>query len=78
MSNIIISYREFRDGARDAVLEALDEYMRDITRCDKAIGARDSDLPDLFAGLDAHMAKIAARFNELDSAEPGSAFFKIE
>lgn len=77
MATKTISADQFRDGVRDAVLKALDEYVRELTDCDKALGARDSDLPELFAALDAHMDRVAARFNQPESAEPGSAFFRI-
>lgn len=72
-----ISAEQFRDGARDVVLQALDDYMRGLTDYDKAMGSRDADLPALFAGLDAHMDRVAARFNDPESTEPGSAFIKI-
>ena len=72
-----ISAEQFRDGARDAVLKALDEYVRDLTECSKSMGARDEDLPALFAGIDAHMSRVAERFNAPDSSEPGSEFIKI-
>ncbi|HDR9758698.1 hypothetical protein KDX16_15490 [Burkholderia vietnamiensis] len=68
---------EFRDGARDAVLKALDTYMREQTGCDNARGARDADLPQLFAGIDAHMDRVAARLNRPDSDEVGSAHLSI-
>lgn len=67
----------FRDGARDVVLAALDTYMRTLTQSDRALGARDSDLPMLFAALDAHMDRVAARFNAPESKEVGSAFLSI-
>ncbi|CAB3754165.1 hypothetical protein [Paraburkholderia humisilvae] len=68
---------EFRDGARDAVLKALDKYMRELTGCDNARGARDADLPQLFAGIDGHMARVAERLNRPDSDEVGSAYLSI-
>lgn len=72
-----ISAEDFKEGARQAVLKALDEYMREITDCDIALGARDSDLPHLFRALDAHMDRVAERFNHPQSIEAGSAFFYI-
>jgi hypothetical protein len=72
-----ITVVEFRDGARDVVLKALDSYMRELTGCDNARGARDADLPQLFVGIDAHMDRIAARLNRPDSDEVGSAYLSI-
>lgn len=72
-----ITADEFRDGARDAVLKALDTYMLELTGCDNARGARDADLPKLFAGIDAHMDLVAARLNHPDSDEVGSAYLSI-
>jgi hypothetical protein len=66
-----------RKGARAAVLGALDDYMRSLTGCDHARGATDGDLPSLFSGLDAHMARVAARFNDPESREVGSAYLGI-
>ncbi|MGY6257279.1 hypothetical protein ACXIVK_27860 [Paraburkholderia caledonica] len=77
MQTKTISGEAFRDGARDAVLKALDTYVRDLTCCDNARGATDGDLPALFAGIDAHMARVAARFNDPNSQEVGSAYLSI-
>lgn len=77
MQTKTISAEAFRDGAREAVLKALDAYMRELTCCDNARGATDGDLPALFAGIDAHMTRVAARFNNPDSEEVGSAFLSI-
>lgn len=68
---------DFKKGARDCVLEALDEYMRRVTGYANALGARDEDLPKLFPALDAHMDRVAARFNDPESKEPGSLHFSV-
>jgi hypothetical protein len=68
---------EFRDGARAAVLKALDTYMREVTGCDNARGARDSDHPQLFAAIDAHVGRVAERLNDPESEEIGSAYLSI-
>lgn len=68
---------QFIDGARLAVLGALDGYMRVLTGCDNARGATDADLPELFSALDAHMRKVAKRFNDPESQEIGSAALKV-
>ncbi|MCA8270375.1 hypothetical protein [Burkholderia vietnamiensis] len=73
-----ISEADFVQGARDAVLEALDVYMRNVTGCLMAVGWRDSDLPELFTGIDAHMGRVAARFRAQDSTEAGAVNFSIE
>ena len=73
----IIPEETFRDGAREAVLKALDKYMRKLTGEKMAHGWRDSDLPALFRGLDAHMDRVAVRFNDPQSKEVGSAFLSI-
>lgn len=72
-----ITLEEFNEGARAAVLAALDGYMRELTGCDNARGATDADLPALFAGLDTHMGRVASRFNALESTEAGSAALQI-
>lgn len=72
-----ISYEDFRDGARSAVLNALDGYMRELTGCEHARGASDADLPALFGGLDKHLERLAARFNDPNSTEIGSAAIQI-
>lgn len=68
-----ISHIDFRDGARTAVLTALDDYMQEMTGHANARGASDADLPALFAGLDAHMERLATRLNDPSSHEIGSA-----
>lgn len=68
-----ITQKEFNEGAHAVVLAALDGYMRELTGCENARGATDADLPALFAGLDAHMGRVASRFNACDSNEAGSA-----
>lgn len=73
-----ITQEEFNEGARAAVLAALDGYLRDLTGSDSARGAADADLPALFAGLDAHMARVAARINDPESEEVGSASLSIK
>lgn len=72
-----ISEEDFIDGARSAVLQALDGYMQDLTRSERAKGSNDADLPELFKALDAHMRRVAARFNDPESQEVGSAFFEV-
>lgn len=72
-----ITEEQFIDGARAAVLAALDKYMRELTFHEDARGASDADLPDLFKGLDAHMRRVAARFNDPESVEIGSASLSI-
>lgn len=62
---------------REKVLEALDAAIREATGHGTAMGARDSDLPELFKSIDAHARRVAARFNARDSTEPGSAFFSV-
>jgi len=65
-----INREDWYEGARLGVLHALDNYMRAQTGFDKALGARDEDLSDLFKGIDAHMDKVAERINI--GTEPGS------
>ncbi|MBB5546695.1 hypothetical protein A8H39_01405 [Paraburkholderia fungorum] len=77
MQTKTISAEAFREGAREAVLHALDTYLRELTGCDNARGATDADLPALFAGIDAHTARVAARLNDANSQEVGSAFLSI-
>ena len=77
MQTKAISTEAFRDGAREAVLKALDGYMRELTCSDNARGATDADLPALFAGIDAHMTRVAARFIDPNSEEVGSAYLSI-
>ncbi|MBP0633622.1 MULTISPECIES: hypothetical protein [unclassified Cupriavidus] len=76
MQTKTITAEAFREGAREAVLKALDGYMRELTCCDNARGATDGDLPALFAGIDAHMMRVAGRFNP-ESEEVGSAYLTI-
>lgn len=77
MQTKTISAEDFREGARQAVLKALDGYMRELTGSDKARGATDGDLPALFAGIDAHITRVADRFNDPESEEVGSAYLTI-
>ena len=77
MQTKTITQEQFIDGARTAVLAALDDYMRELTGSDNARGAKDADPPALFAGLDAHMGRVAARFNAPESQEVGSAYLSI-
>ena len=77
MQTKTITAEAFRDGARQAVLKALDAYMRELTCCDNARGATDGDLPALFAGIDAHVTRVATWFNDPNSEEVGSAFLSI-
>lgn len=77
MNTKTITQQEFNEGARTAVLAALDGYMRELTGTDNARGASDADLPALFLGLDAHMARVAARFNDPESEEAGSGALRI-
>lgn len=72
-----IDKSDFIEGARAAVLSALDSYMRELTGCDNARGATDADLPALFDALDAHMERVAMRFSDPESQEIGSAFLSI-
>lgn len=74
-----LNFDDFRDGMRRAVLDALDAYMQRQT--DGALnvkGWRDQDLAVLFPAIDAHASKVAARFNDPDSQEPGSAYLTID
>lgn len=73
-----MSLEDFTSGMRDAVLEALDAYMHTVTDCDNAKGWRDSDLPELFVGIDGHAKRVAARFNDAESTEVGSANLSID
>lgn len=72
-----ITKAQLIDGARTAVLAALDEYMENVTGHIDARGWRDCDLPVLFAGLDAHMDRVAERFSNPESLEVGSAYLRI-
>jgi hypothetical protein len=74
----VISIEGFRDGMRDAVLKALDAYVRETVGHEKAMGARDRDLPDLFKAIDHHAKVVAERFNDKESTEPGSAFVRFD
>jgi len=72
-----IKIEDFKNQMREAVLKALDECMVSITDFEGAKGWRDTDLPNLFAALDAHSNNVASRFNETDSDEQGSALVKF-
>lgn len=72
-----IPFDLFLEGMQGAVLHALDEYMVDVSNSDNAKGWRDSDLPMLFKALEFHAERVAARFNDLDSNEVGSAYLSI-
>ena len=78
MTAVTITQEQFLEGARSAVLEALDGYMRDLSGSERARGATDGDLPHLFAALDAHMLRVAKRFNDPHSQEVGSACLSID
>lgn len=73
-----LNFDGFRDGMRRAVLDALDSYMRLQTDgCMGVKGWRDQDLGALFPAIDAHAARVALRFNDPESQEPGSAYLTI-
>lgn len=73
-----LNFDGFRDGMRRAVLDALDAYMqRQTDGCLGVKGWRDQDLASLFPAIDTHAARVAIRFNDPDSEEPGSAYLTI-
>jgi hypothetical protein len=72
-----LSREQWIEGFRDAALNAFDEYVREVTEHSMSLGARDSDLPELFRAIDAHAMRVAARFNEELSQEPGSANLRV-
>lgn len=53
---------DFQDGARDAVIKALDTYVEELTSI-SGQGWKDQELPALFRGLDAHTRTVAERIN---------------
>ena len=57
----VISQDQFVNGARDAVLDALDTYVRGLTGHPKTLGATDAELPALFEGIDKHARLVHAR-----------------
>jgi hypothetical protein len=71
-----IVFNDFRQDLRDAALKALDEFAAKALGTDQAKGWLDSELPALFAGLDAQARALAARINA--GSEPGSAFVRID
>lgn len=71
-----VSIQEFIEQGRMAVLNCLDEYVRDQLCHAKSKGWKDSELPALFNGLDAHLRAVATRINE--GFEPGSANLFID
>ena len=74
-----VNFDGFRDGMRRAVLDALDAYMqRQTDGAPNVKSWRDQDLPLLFAAVDAHAGRVAARFNDPESQEPGSAYLTID
>lgn len=77
MADKTITREDMQEGARQAVLDALDSYMQEVTGEGTARGWRDGDLPDLFLAVDAHINRVADRFALPDSKEAGSAFLKI-
>lgn len=77
MTPVRLTKEQFLEGARAAVLKSLDEYMRELTGCANARGAKDAELPKLFAGVDDHMLRVARRFNDPESQEVGSAHLSI-
>lgn len=63
MNKVGISEIEFRDGARSAVLNALNEYMQGTFDHVDASGARGDELPLLLDAIDIHVAAMIARIN---------------
>lgn len=57
----VITQDQFINGARDAVLDALDTYVRGLTGHAKTLGAKDAELPALFEGIDAHARLVHSR-----------------
>lgn len=72
-----IHIEQFSDVLRTKVLEAIDEVTQEFVNHPKAKGWKDSDLPDLFKGLDAHIQRLAARYNSPESDEYNSAFVRF-
>lgn len=72
-----IAREEFLDGARQAVVEAIDAYVQAQMADHRVHGYEDADLPKLFKAIDAHMEVIIARINAPDSTVPNSAFVQI-
>lgn len=58
-----IPLSKFKHDLRDAVLQALDDFIFDATDTIFARGWEDKDLPGIFVGLDAHAEVLANRIN---------------
>ena len=72
----VIPYSDFVDQLRGAVLSSMDGFVAAIMETDRVNGWNDSELPELFKGLDAHARNLAQRINA--GHEPNSAFVRIE
>lgn len=72
-----IPFTYFAERLERAVLNSLDEFMQQEVEFDKAKGWRDQDLPDLLPAIKRQATRIADRFNNIDSTEPGSAGVKF-
>lgn len=71
----LILHDDWINGGRDAVIAALDNYVRETLSHHAARGATDADLPSLFRAIDAHLDRLAARIN--DGLMPGSKGFRV-
>lgn len=71
----LIPRDEWIEGGRQAILTALDNYVRETLEHSDAAGATDGDLPELFRAIDPHLVRLADRINE--GAIPGSLSIRV-
>lgn len=73
-----ITREDWRNGLRNAVLAAMDEYVQERLGHPRALGATDNDLPSLFPCIDEHADRLAARINDPNGGVLGSYAVNIE
>ena len=71
----LISFSDFEEGIRKAVLDGMDEFCASITG-NSAAGWLAPDLPAIFSAIHAHAITLAGRIN--DASSPGSADLSIK
>lgn len=63
---------EFVENGVKAILEALDEYVRTVTRHPDASGWSDADISNIVPPMEAHLRSLADRLCDPNSNIPGS------
>ena len=72
----VIAFSDFKDQLRNTQLNALDGFIAEVMETDRVQGWKDSELPNLFVGVDAQALALAQRINA--GEEVNSHFVRID